>query len=184
MNALRRVALRLVCAALAAPLALTASIPAAFAQEHGVAAGPVPPAVTAARSVFVSNAGADAGLFPEPFTGDPSRGYSTFCQKLKAAGSLQVVDSPAQADLVLEISLTAPAGPTRGSKVNGAADPVPTFRLTVYDRPTHYILWTETASIEVAMLQKTHDRNFDNAVDALLSRFLLVSGHAAPPAGH
>ena len=45
MNALRRVAVRLVCAALAAPLALTASIPAAFAQEHGVAAGPVPPAV-------------------------------------------------------------------------------------------------------------------------------------------
>jgi hypothetical protein len=31
----------------------------------------VPPALLTARTVFVSNAGADSGLFPSPFSGDP-----------------------------------------------------------------------------------------------------------------
>ena len=39
-------------------------------------AAPVPAAITSAKTIFLSNAGADAGLFPEPFTGDPSRGYN------------------------------------------------------------------------------------------------------------
>ncbi|MDR3741464.1 MAG: hypothetical protein P4L40_20800 [Terracidiphilus sp.] len=179
MTAARRIVCRLVCAVLFAPLALTT-----FSQDRGTAAGPVPPAVTAARTVFVSNAGGDAGLFPSPFSGDPSRGYSTFYQKLKAAGSPQVVDNPAQADLVLEITLTAPNGSLSQNKVYGVADPLPMFRLTVYDRPTRTILWTETQSVQMANRQKTHDKNFDDAIDALVSRFLLISGHTSPPAAH
>jgi hypothetical protein len=178
MNVLRRAALRLICAALFAPLAVTA-----FAQDNAVA-GPIPPAVTQARTAFVSNAGADAGLFPSPFSGDPSRGYSTFYQKLKASGAFQLADSPTLADLVLEISLAAPNGSLSQNKVYGVADPLPMFRLTVYDRPTRIILWTETQSVQVANRQKTHDRNFDDAIAALIGRFLQVSGHTPPPAAH
>lgn len=42
------------------------------------------------------------------------------------------------------------------------------FRLVIFDRKTHYVLWTLTESIDWAVLQKTHDRNFDTAVMALL----------------
>ena len=41
-------------------------------------------------------------------------------------------------------------------------------RLVVYDRPTHYILWADTQLIDVALKQKTHDVNFDRALDRLL----------------
>lgn len=151
---------------------------AAFAQSPGglPAPGPVPPALAAARTIFVSNAGADSGLFPEPFSGDTNRPYSQLYARLVAAHAFTLVPDPSSADLVLEIQLTAPAGPSRGSKQLGAADPMPMFRLVVYDRKTHYILWTETQSIDVAYLQKTHDRNFDMALDALVTRFLQISG--------
>jgi hypothetical protein len=138
--------------------------------------GPIPPALHTAQTVFVSNAGSDSGLFPEPFSGDTNRPYSQFFNSLKATGAFELVADPAQADLVLEIQLTAPTGPQRGSKQLGAGDPVPMFRLVVYDRKSHYILWTETQSIDIAFLQKTHDRNFDDALNAVVNRFLQVAG--------
>jgi hypothetical protein len=52
------------------------------------------------------------------------------------------------------------------------------FRLVVYDRKTHYVLWAFTASIEVAYLQKTHDRNFDDALNVILLEFESLSGKA------
>jgi hypothetical protein len=41
------------------------------------------------------------------------------------------------------------------------------FRLSILDRKTHYILWALTESIAPANLQKTHDRNFDEALATL-----------------
>ena len=150
-------------------------------QAVPVAAGPVPPAVAAAKKIFVSNAGADSGLFPSPFSGDQSRGYSQLYAGLKATGRYQLVADPANADLVLELQLTSPSGSTRSmsvNKVNGASDPVPMFRLVVYDAKTHFILWALTQSIEVAVLQKTHDRNFDDALNFILLEFESLSGKA------
>jgi hypothetical protein len=152
----------------------------AFAQEPATTTpqAPVPSAIRAATKLFVSNAGGDSGLFPSPFSGDPNRGYNQLYAGLKANGQYQLVDDPSEADLVLELQLTAPNGPTKGSKVNGASDPVPMLRLTVYDRKTHYVLWAFTQSIEIAFLQKTHDRNFDEALTAILLEFQSLSGKA------
>jgi hypothetical protein len=162
-------------------LVVAAFLPAAFvaSQQPGVA--PVPAAIRTATKIFVSNAGADSGLFPSPFSGDPNRGYVEFYAGLKANGQYELVSDPADADLVLELQLTAPVGSTRtmnSNKVNGASDPVPMFRLTVYDRKTHYVLWAFTESIEIAYLQKTHDRNFDDALNAVLLEFESLSGKA------
>jgi hypothetical protein len=144
------------------------------------ARGPVPPALTAARSIFVSNAGADSGLFPKPFHGDTDRAYSQFFAGLKATGVFDLVSDPSDADLVVELQLLAPAGPKDPDKQKGASEPVPEFRLTVYDRKSHYVLWTLTRSIGVALLQKTHDRNFDEALSGLLQDFLQLAGKQAP----
>jgi hypothetical protein len=144
------------------------------------ARGPVPPALTAARSIFVSNAGADSGLFPKPFHGDTDRAYSQFFAGLKATGVFDLVSDPSDADLVVELQLLAPAGPKDPDKQKGASEPVPEFRLTVYDRKSHYVLWTLTRSIGVALLQKTHDRNFDDALSGLLQDFLQLAGKQAP----
>ena len=145
-------------------------------QPASNATAPVPAAIAAAKTIFISNAGADSGLFQEPFSGDPNRAYNEFYAYLKGSGKYELVGDPSQADLVLELQLTAPNGPSRGSKQLGAADPVPMFRLTVYDRKTHYVLWAMTESIEGALLQKTHDRNFDQALMTLTYDFEVVSG--------
>jgi hypothetical protein len=143
-------------------------------------AGPIPRELVVAKTIFVSNAGADSGLFPEPFTGDPDRPYTEFYTALKATGNFTLVGNPLGADLVLELRLFAPYGPTNPNKQNGTADPRPLFRLVVYDGKTHYILWTITGSIEIAFLQKTHDKNFDTALTDVLDQFLKIAGK--PPA--
>lgn len=162
----------------------SASMVAACAQMPAYdQAGPVPPAIAAAKTVFVANAGADSGLFPSPFSGDEDRGYTEFYAALKAAGAYTLAGDPSQADLVLELHLLAPYGPSNPSKPNGAADPLPQFRLVIYERKTHYMLWTITQPIDVAYMQKNHDKNFDQALEAVLQQFLQLAGKEPVAAG-
>jgi hypothetical protein len=131
-------------------------------------AAPVPPAIFSARKVFLSNAGSDSGLFPHPFTGTQDRAYNQFYAAMQKWGRYELVSDPDQADLVFELRLTAPNGPANPDKQKGASDPVPIFRLEIIDRKSHYTLWTVTEAVTVAFFQKTHDRNFDDALNALL----------------
>jgi hypothetical protein len=128
----------------------------------------VPPALLNAKTVFISNAGADSGLFPHPFSGDPDRPYNEFYAAVQNWGRYQAVGDPSEADVVFELQLIAPPGPSSGNKINGASDPLPMFRLVIYDRKTHYVLWALTESIMVAYLQKTHDNNFDGALNNII----------------
>jgi hypothetical protein len=142
----------------------------------------VPPALLTARTVFVSNAGADSGLFPSPFSGDPDRAYQQFYAAIQSWHHYQLVSDPTQADLVLELRLTAPYGPQSPNKSTGASDPLPMFRLVIYDGRTHYILWALTESIDKANLQKNHDKNFDVALEELTNdlKRLTQSPSASP----
>lgn len=139
-------------------------------------AAPVPPSILSARRIFISNAGADAGLFPSPFSDTPDRGYNEFYVALKNQGSYQLVNDPSQADLVLELRLTAPYGPSNADKQKGASDPLPMFRLVIYDAKTHFVLGALTEPIEVAYLKKSHDRNFDNSIASIVKDFNLLTG--------
>lgn len=145
-------------------------------------AGPVPPAISAAKGIFVANAGADSGLFPEPFAGDSDRAYTEFFVALQSTKQYALVSDPSEADLVLELRLDAPNGPANPNKQNGAADPEPQFKLVVFDRKTHYALWAFTQPIDPALMQKTHDKNFDTALATLLNQFLALAGKPPLPA--
>jgi hypothetical protein len=164
--------------------ALLSAAVAAYAEKPvSTPAAPVPSAIHNAKKIFVSNAGADSGLFPSPFSGDPNRAYNQFYASLKATNQYELVSNPSEADLVLELRLFAPYGPTNGNKVYGASDPLPDFRLVIYDRYTHFVLWTLTESIESAVGQQNHDHTFDVALMAILSDFENLSGKA-PVASH
>jgi hypothetical protein len=152
----------LLCAAL-----LFAASANAQAPPPAASLAPVPQALLNAKTVFISNAGADSGLFPHPFSGDPDRPYHQFYSAMQSWGRYEIVGDPSLADIVIELQLIAPPGPSSGNKVNGASDPLPMFRLVIYDRKTHYVLWALTESITVAYLQKTHDNNFDAALTVL-----------------
>lgn len=159
-------------------VAVLLSATAVFAQAPDA---PVPPAIHNGKNLFVSNAGADGGLFPHPFSGGEERGYNQLYAALKATGHYKLVSDPRQADLVLELRLTAPYGPSDPNKVKGASDPLPTFRLVIYEAGSHYVLWALTESIDPANLQKTHDRNFDEALKAIVQDFEALTGKG--PAG-
>jgi hypothetical protein len=149
------------------------ALPAATAPP-AFAVAPVPGKIYSAKKVFISNAGSDSGLFPHPFSGDPDRPYNQFFANVQAMGRYEIVGDPAQAELVLELQLSAPSGPQSPNKQNGASDPLPMFRLVIYDAKTHYILWALTESIDPALQQKTHDRNFDEALANLVEDFKRV----------
>ena len=180
-----RTILQLPC--LASLLLLLTLTAAAQVSPHATSPIPppslsVPPALLTARTVFVSNAGADSGLFPSPFSGDPDRAYQEFYAAIQSWHHYQLVSDPTQADLVLELRLTAPYGPQSPNKSTGASDPLPMFRLVIYDRRTHYILWALTESIDKANLQKNHDKNFDVALEELTNdlKRITQSPSAAP----
>jgi hypothetical protein len=166
MKALQIVARLAISSSLLSPALIPAQAPGGVSP-----AAPVPAELLSAKRIFVSNGGADSGLFPHPFSGDPNRGYNQLFAALHAAGQYELVSTPAEADLVLELSLIAPNGPKDANKQYGSADPLPMFRLVVYDRPSHYVLWTFTNSVEIAFKQQTHDHNFDAAISDLVADF-------------
>ena len=178
LNPTRMRFFQLLCAALLFAAAANAQAPPVPAASLA----PVPPALLNAKTVFISNAGADSGLFPHPFSGDPDRPYNQFYSAMQSWGRYEIVGDPSQADLVIELQLIAPPGPSSGNKVNGASDPLPMFRLIIYDRKTHYVLWALTESIMVAYIQKTHDNNFDSALMALTQDLKRVTSAPASTA--
>jgi hypothetical protein len=68
------------------------------------ASAPVPSLLLNAKKVFISNAGADSGLFPHPFSGDPDRAYNQFYADVASWGRYQMVSTPGEADLVSSCS--------------------------------------------------------------------------------
>jgi hypothetical protein len=139
---------------------------------------PIPPAIFAAKKIFLSNAGADSGLFPHPFSGTQDRAYNQFYAAMQKWERYELVSAPDDADLIFELRLSAPSGPANPDKQKGVSDPLPTFYLAIVERKSHCTLWTITESVSVAFLQKTHDRNFDDALAALLADVqTLASSH-------
>src|SRR6185312_11984957 len=59
-------------------------------RPQGVVA-PVPALLTAGRKVFLSNGGAEAGLFPHPFTGTQDRGYGRLYAALGGTSRFELV---------------------------------------------------------------------------------------------
>jgi len=167
---------------------LSPAIVPALAQNPATnPAGPVP-AILQAKSIFVANSGSDRDLFsgiysegrelPHLFTGDEGRPYSEFYSALQATGGYKLASDSSQADLVLELQLRAHPAP-----VNSAPGPLAEFRLIAYGSQSHYVLWTITQAVEPAILQKNREKNFEIALNAVLSEFLGIAGKT-PPAAH
>jgi hypothetical protein len=172
----------IVCAALLSAVAALAQQPA------GTQAGPVPSAILAAKKIFVSNASADSGLIPSPFSYDPSRGYysggpdrvyNEFYAALKKSGQFEMVGDPSDADLVLYPGIKIYQYEPNVKIYQYAA----AFRLVIYDRKTNFVLWTLIEPIKPCTRQKACDINFDDAIPALVLDFEKLTGKV-PAAAH
>ncbi len=145
-------------------------VPFADAQKStDVLPAPVPAQITRGKTVFISNAGGDTGNL---YSGGPDRLYNQFYAAIQGWGRYQLVAGPGDADLVLAISFS--------NQFVGDKDPGPhtdpQFRLTVLDPGTRVTLWTFTEHVQFAMLQGNRDKNFDQALTALVNDVRNVAG--------
>jgi len=161
------------------------AVPGLIAQEKKESLpAPLPAQIYTARKVFVSNAG-DETL--GEFSGGPDRAYNQLYAALKGWGRYELVAAPADAELVFEISF---ATRVLGENVSGGGGtPVsnrtvrdPQLRLTIWDLKTHVLLWTIIEHMQSALLQGNRDKNYDQAMAALVNDIKNVAGQPAQSA--
>jgi hypothetical protein len=134
----------------------------AAAQQQPVAA-PIPPAILSAKTVFISKS---SGYSLVPMvTGDQP--YNEFYAAMKAWGRYQIVSSPSDADLIIEIRLECISGPCYEA-----------LEATILDPKTHTILWVCTQSVQLAARIKTNSKNFEKSMAALVDDLKALSDNA------
>ena len=142
------------------------------AGKPAVATAPMPTALQTAKRVFLGNAGVD-GMSISTFraSGDMNQPYNWLYTAVKNWGRYELVGTPADADLVFEISFAAPLV---------GADKLPTFapylRLEILDAKTHFLLWTIVEPVQGAYRKTTWETNFNTGVTNLVSDLKNMTG--------
>lgn len=128
---------------------------------------PIPAQILAAKKVFVANGGVDGMAEDDPiFSGGSDRAYNQFYARVKDLGHFEIVGSPAEADLLLEIRQEVLTVTLRGEV--GRSD-TPVFHLQIRDPKTNALLWAFHLHFKFGGGQANSDRNFDQAVDRLVN---------------
>jgi len=142
----------------------------------GLAPAPVPAQIASAHKIFISNAGGESFetiIDQTVFNGGPDRPYNQFYAAMTDWGRYEVVSSPADADVAIEISWalidTGLRLPVLGQ-----------LRLTLIDPKTHVTLWNLSQDVRGAILLSNRDKNFDQAMTTIVNRMKIL---ATPNAG-
>jgi len=130
---------------------------------------PVPAQILSAKRVFIANGGGDESRFESPqYSGGPDRLYNEFYAAMKSWGRYELVSTPAEADLVFEISLTL-IQVTRAEGLKGNETAYDSqFRLAIREMQTHTTLWGLTEHAQSAALQGNRDKNFEQALFGIM----------------
>ena len=142
----------------------TLQLPLSMAQSKPPVA-PIPPQIFAAKKVFIANAGGDEMTGDDPhFSGGPDRAYNEFYAAIKSWGRFEIVNSPADADLLLDIRQYVSAVTPTG---RGSSSFIPQFRLDIRDPKTSAMLWGFNVHSRFGIGQADSDRNFSSAIGRL-----------------
>jgi hypothetical protein len=149
---------RLVVASLGLAMILSASSALLAQTASNVPAAPLPSQILTAKKVFISNAGVGT-----------DSAYNEFYAAIKSWGRYELVAAPADADLVLEISLSSQITGVSGTKESGCdSSSASWFKLALLDTKTRIVLWTVTETIQPFIRQKTGEKNLDDAINKLV----------------
>jgi len=152
------------CGSIVICLALTSL--ANSQQPKAAPPAPVPAQITAAKRVFVSNAGGVSfgTVFEEVvFNGGPDRPYNQFYDAMKSWGRHELVTTPADADMILKVRW-ALSDPGLKLPVLGQLD------VEITDPKTNATLWTLDEYVRGAILLGNRDKNFDRAMATIVDR--------------
>jgi hypothetical protein len=160
----------------AATLVLTVQLGAQQSKTPLPTPAPVPPQIAAAQRVFVSNAGGESFenvIESLPFNGGPDRPYNEFYAAMKTWGRYEIVSSPADADLVFEVSWVLT---DTGLKLPVMGQ----MRVMVIDPKTHITLWNFLEYVRGAILLGNRDKNFDQSMTTIVNRMKALASAARP----
>lgn len=140
-------------------------------------AAPFPAQISNAKSVFISNTAPD-GMPSDMLQsyGEPNRPYDQLYAAMKAWGKYELADSPAEADLVMEIHFMR-------SKATGGFGEGAEFYVSVLDEKTHFVLWTFVEPVKGAVRKVSWEKNIDTSVRALVKDLQNTEVAMARPSG-
>jgi len=128
------------CAAIVATFVLIA--PSLSAQKPAPPpdppVAPVPSQILNARKAFIANAAGNSDQRIAKYVGGPDGIYNQFYADVKNTSRFDMVSSPAEADLVLEVTIALfPVSPS-----------YPSFRLAIVDPKSNVLLWTISEPVD------------------------------------
>jgi hypothetical protein len=157
------------------------------AHARQAPAAPVPRQILAAKKVFIANAGGEQPWYEDAqFSGGADRAYNQFYVAVKTWGRYELTAIPADADLIFEIQFMCP--PALGAANQGgdslAGRPFdPHFRLAIREAKTNSLLWAFSERAQWAVTRGNRDKNFDQALNRVVSDVEALVGSSATAAG-
>ena len=148
--------------------------------------GPIPPApvpsqLLTGKRIFISSVPGASFSSPRTAEDDPYRPYNQFYASIKNWGYYELVSTPAEADLIFEISLVD--RPTLGNALVQSSIRLPYLDLTVRDPKTQVVLWWFAERLQGANRPATGEKNYNQAMTNLVNDVKKVVGqYAAGPA--
>src|SRR5208282_1518898 len=140
----------------------------AFGAKHrsDIPAAPLPTVVVNARKIFLTNGGGS------------NLAYDAFYSDMKQWGRYEIVGSPDEADLIVELAYRVDHGGTRvwsstnsydgTTQVHSAQILDPQVTLTIYDAKTKNSLWSEVDHRRLARREKNREKETINSADRLV----------------
>lgn len=120
---------------------------------------PLPAELASAKTVFIANAPGD--ILPK-ILGTSDRTYNEFYAAMRKSGVYRLVSSPADADLIFEVSFTSSLSGVSGNSATGTSSSTSyTVKLTILDAKTRVPLWwfAEPIAIRGSFLHPVEDAN-------------------------
>jgi hypothetical protein len=146
-------------------LAVLSFVPFSPAQQPpDVAAAPLPAQLLHAKRVFIVNAEGDSDQRIAKYVGGTNGIYNQFYADVKTSSRFEIADSPADADVVLSVTLT----------VFAVVPGYPRFRLSILDPKSNVLLWTISEPVDPAFLTKTARRNVAESLSRITADLIAI----------
>jgi hypothetical protein len=142
---------------------LMAAVGATCAVAQAPPPAPMPSQISAGKKAFISNASGVSAVAK----GVAQHIYNEFYAAMKSWGKYELVETPADADMVIEIRLIHNF--SSGEQL----------RATILDPKTHVVLWAFAEEVPVAARQSTWRKNRDVAMRALVNDVRELAGQPA-----
>jgi len=135
-------------------------------SKKDIPPAPLPTAIVNAKKVFLANGGGS------------DLAYDAFYSEMKKWGRYEIVGSPDDADVIIELAYRIEKGGTRvwsstnssdgTTQVHSAQIVDPQLTLTIYDAKTKNSLWSTTDHRRLARLEKNREKETINSADRLV----------------